>query len=76
VFDIELTDEQREELVDLQISAMRREFENRNRIAQLIRGDVAEDYVLSIYEWLIHTYTIGDPEYVNTQKRIREILFP
>ena len=75
VFAIDLTEEQKEELIQLQISALRSEFENRNRIAKLIRGDVAEDMVLSIYEWLIHTYTIGDPEYVKTQKRIREILF-
>ncbi len=76
VFDIDLTEEQKKELVELQVEAMRFEFENRSRIARLIRGDVTDDHVLSIYEWLIHTFTIGNPEYIRIQKKIRSILFP
>ena len=76
VFDIDLDEKQMKELVDLQVDAMRFEFENRKHIAQLIRGDVADDHVLSIYEWLIHTYTIGSEDYIRLQKKIRSILFP
>ncbi len=76
VFDIDLNEKKLKELVELQVEAMRYEFENRKYIAELIRGDVADDHVLSIYEWLIHTYTIGSEDYVELQKKIRSILFP
>jgi DNA-binding transcriptional ArsR family regulator len=76
VFDIDITDEQQQAVAELQMKIMGHEYENRRRIAELVRGDVADDEVLHIYEWLVHLYTIGNNEYVNAQKKIREILFP
>ncbi len=76
VFDIDITDIQKEKLVKLQMRIMELEYENRQKIAEMIRGDVADEEVLGAYDWLIHLYAIGNDEYVSVQKEVRSIIFP
>ncbi len=76
VFDIKLTDDDKKELADLMIESMRVEHQGRSKIGQLIKGDVADKKVLSLYEDLVKLYALGDSEWFKIQKRIREILLP
>ncbi|MHA1939345.1 MAG: hypothetical protein ACW97O_14130, partial [Candidatus Thorarchaeota archaeon] len=63
VFDIELSDDDRKELADLMIESMRVEHEGRAKIGQLIKGDVADKKVLSLYEDLVKLYAMGDDDW-------------
>ncbi|MHA2299992.1 MAG: hypothetical protein ACXACD_03455 [Candidatus Thorarchaeota archaeon] len=76
VFDIELSDDDRKELADLMIESMRVEHEGRAKIGQLIKGDVADKKVLSLYEDLVKLYAMGDDDWSKIQRRIRAILLP
>jgi hypothetical protein len=76
VFDIELSDDDRKELAGLMIESMRVEHQGRAKIGQLIKGDVADKKVLSLYEDLVRLYAMGDEEWFKIQKRIRELLLP
>ncbi|MFW9845764.1 MAG: hypothetical protein ACFFD6_03365 [Candidatus Thorarchaeota archaeon] len=76
VFDISLTDADKKELADLMIESMRVEHQGRGKIGQLIKGDVADKKVLSLYEDLVKLYAMGDEEWFKIQRRIREILLP
>ena len=76
VFDITITDDDRKELAGLMVESMRVEHQGRAKIGQLIKGDVADKKVLSLYEDLVQLYAIGDDEWFKIQKRIRAILLP
>jgi hypothetical protein len=76
VFDIELSDDDRKELADLMIESMRVEHEGRAKIGQLIKGDVADKKVLSLYEDLVKLYAMGDDDWSKIQRRVRAILLP
>jgi hypothetical protein len=76
VFDIDLSDADKKELADLMVESMRVEQQGRSKIGQLIRGDVADKKVLSLYEDLVKLYAMGDDEWFKIQNRIREILLP
>ncbi|MHA2002735.1 MAG: hypothetical protein ACW975_01025 [Candidatus Thorarchaeota archaeon] len=76
VFDITITDDDRKELAGLMVESMRVEHQGRAKIGQLIKGDVADKKVLSLYEDLVKLYALGDDEWFKIQKRIRAILLP
>jgi DNA-binding transcriptional ArsR family regulator len=76
VFDITITDDDRKELASLMVESMRVEHQGRGKIGQLIKGDVADKKVLSLYEDLVKLYAMGDDEWFKIQKRIRAILLP
>jgi hypothetical protein len=76
VFDIDLSVADKKELADLMVESMRVEQQGRSKIGQLIKGDVADKKVLSMYEDLVRLYAMGDDEWYKIQKRIREILLP
>ncbi|MFX1367696.1 MAG: hypothetical protein ACFFAY_03760 [Promethearchaeota archaeon] len=74
VFDIELSQAEKEELVELMMEAMRIENRGRAEIAKLIKGDVADKTVLSLYEDLVRLDALGSEEWMNIQKKIRKLL--
>jgi hypothetical protein len=76
VFDINLSDNDKKELADLMLESMRVEHQGRSKIGQLIKGDVADKKVLSLYEDLVRLYAIGNDDWFKIQKRIREIILP
>jgi hypothetical protein len=55
---------------------MRVEHQGRAKIGQLVKGDVADKKVLSMYEDLVKLYALGDDEWIKIQKKMREILLP
>ena len=75
-FDIELSDDDKKELAGLIIESMRVEHQGRSKIGQLIRGDVADKKVLSMYEDLVKLYAMDNEEWLKIQKRIRDLLIP
>ncbi|GAG56258.1 unnamed protein product, partial [marine sediment metagenome] len=52
------------------------QLEWRTKIAELVKGDVADKMILDQYETLVDYYSLGSKEYVDNIMRIREILFP
>ncbi|MHA1904973.1 MAG: hypothetical protein ACXABL_11110 [Candidatus Thorarchaeota archaeon] len=76
VFDLSITEEQRKELIDLQIQSYNIQSKARPEIAALIKGDVAEKKVLDMYEFLLQMHSLGSKEYMKLQHRIHDILFP
>ncbi|MHA1905906.1 MAG: hypothetical protein ACW98Y_01310 [Candidatus Thorarchaeota archaeon] len=74
-FDIELTDKQKDELVELRVAAYRKEVEGRAQIAKMIRSDVADKDVLSMFDFLVTMYAMGTDEYIEIHKKMRDILF-
>ncbi|MFX0054783.1 MAG: hypothetical protein ACFFAX_04370 [Promethearchaeota archaeon] len=76
MFDIDLTEKDKKELADLMVESMRMEHQGRAKIGQLVKGDVADKKVLSMYEDLVKLYALGDDEWIKIQKKMREILLP
>jgi hypothetical protein len=74
VFDIDLSKAEKDELVDLMMESMRIENRGRSEIAKLIKGDVADKTVLSLYEDLVRLDALGNEEWMKIQKRIRKLL--
>ena len=75
VFDINLTDKQKEELVELRIEAYRKEVEGRAQIAKMIRSDVADKDVLSMFDFLVTMFAMGSEEYIDIHRKMRVLLF-
>jgi hypothetical protein len=76
VFDIKISDADEENLMRLMAESMRIEHQGRSKIGQLIKGDVADKEVLSIYEDLVRLYALGDDEWLKIQRKMREVLIP
>ncbi|MFX0107399.1 MAG: hypothetical protein ACFE7R_03880 [Candidatus Hodarchaeota archaeon] len=74
VFDIDISEEEKKELTELMIEAIRIEQEGRSKVAKLIRGDVADKEVLGMYEDLVKAYSFGSKRWLEIQQRYRSIL--
>ncbi len=75
-FDLNVAKEERKELLELMVKKNLMQSEWRTKIAELVKGDVADKMILDQYEALVEYYAMGSKEYVNNIMRIREILFP
>ncbi|TFH08521.1 MAG: ArsR family transcriptional regulator [Candidatus Thorarchaeota archaeon] len=75
-FDLKVPEKERKELIELMTKRTVKKAEWRTKIAELVKGDVADKMVLDQYETLVDYYAMGFKEYVDTVMRIREILFP
>ncbi|MHA2376602.1 MAG: hypothetical protein ACXAB9_10580, partial [Candidatus Thorarchaeota archaeon] len=76
VFKLGVSEEQRKELIDLQIKSYNIQSKARPEIAAMVKGDVAEKKVLDMYEFLLQMHSLGSEEYMKLQNRIHDILFP
>jgi DNA-binding PadR family transcriptional regulator len=75
-FNLRLSKEQREELLELSVKRAKMQHEWRTKIAEMVSLDVANKEILSMYEMLLDYYSVGSKEYMDIIYRIREILFP
>ncbi len=75
-FNLDISEENREELLDLSIKRAKMQHEWRTKIAEMVSLDVANKEILSMYEMLLDYYSVGSKEYMDIIYRIREILFP
>ncbi len=75
-FDLNVVKGERKELLELMVKKNVMQSEWRTKIAELVKGDVADKMILDQYETLVEYYAMGSKEYVDNIMRIREILFP
>ncbi|MHA1613786.1 MAG: hypothetical protein ACTSYJ_03010 [Candidatus Thorarchaeota archaeon] len=75
-FDLNVADGKKKELLELEVKRRVMQLEWRTKIAELVKGDVADKMILDQYETLVDYYSMGSKEYVDNIMRIREILFP
>jgi len=75
VFDIDLTEDEKEDLVNLRLEAYKKEVEGRAQVAKMIRRDVADKDVLNMFDFLVTMYAMGTEEYIDIHKKMRDILF-
>jgi hypothetical protein len=75
-FNLNLSKEQREELLELSVKRAQMQYEWRTKIAEMVNLDIASKETLSMYEMMLDYYSVGSKEYMDTIYRIREILFP
>jgi len=75
IFDIELTDKQKQELNHLRIQAYKKEIEGRAEVAKMIRSDVADKHILNMFEFLVTLYAMSSEEYIDFHREMRDILF-
>ncbi|MHA1949430.1 MAG: hypothetical protein ACXAAO_01715 [Candidatus Thorarchaeota archaeon] len=75
-FNLDVSEEKREELLELSIKRAKMQHEWRTKIAEMVSLDVANKEILSMYEMLLDYYSVGSKEYMDVIYRIREILFP
>ncbi len=75
-FDLVVPENKKKELYELFTKRTVMQAEWRTKIAELVKGDVADKMVLEQYETLLDYYAMGSKEYVETIMKIREILFP
>ena len=74
-FDVRMTQEQQEELADLLLKKYRLEMQPRKEVANMIRGDLADKDLLNLFDFLIEIHSVGQEEYINLHRRMREIIF-
>jgi DNA-binding transcriptional ArsR family regulator len=75
-FDLKVSEGKKKELLELMVKRMIMQLEWRTKIAELVKGDVADKMILDQYETLVDYYSLGSKEYVDNIMKIREILFP
>ena len=75
-FDLDVAEGEKKELLELMVKRAVMQLEWRTKIAELVKGDVADKMILDQYETLVDYYSLGSKEYVDNIMRIRGILFP
>jgi hypothetical protein len=75
VFDIKLDSDARREVVGLLAKSELLKDSWRGKIADLARADVTDPEVVNMYHWLLDAYAVGNDEYVEIWRRIRQVLF-
>ena len=75
-FDLKVSKEKRKELIDRITQKTVMQAAWRSKIAELVKGDVADKMILEQYETLVDYYAMGSKDYVDNIMKIREILFP
>jgi hypothetical protein len=74
-FDLKIPKERRKELQELVMKGELMQVQWRTKIADLVKGDVADKDVLKIYETLLQLYSLGSEEYRDVLLKTRDILF-
>ena len=74
-FDVSLNQEHQQELVDLLLKKYKLEMQPRKEVANMIRGDLADKDLLDLFEFLIEIHSVGQEDYINLHRRMREIIF-
>ncbi len=75
VFNIKLNVNEKKQIVKLLTRSEILKDNWRGMISNLAREDVTNPEVVSMYYWLLDAYAMGDDEYVEIWRSIREILF-
>lgn len=75
-FDLNVSKDDRKELIERITQKTVMQSEWRTKIAELVKGDVADKMILDQYETLVDYYAMGSKDYLANIMRIREILFP
>ena len=75
-FNLEVSEEKREELIELSVKRAQMQHEWRTKIAEMVNLDIASKETLSMYEMLLDYYSVGSKEYMDVIHKIRAILFP
>ena len=75
-FNLKVSKEKRDELLDLSTKRVQMQYEWRTKIAEMVNLDIATKETLSMYEMLLDYYSVGSKEYMDTIYKIRAILFP
>ncbi|MFW9806204.1 MAG: hypothetical protein ACFFFK_05695 [Candidatus Thorarchaeota archaeon] len=75
-FNIKVTKEKREELLQLSVKRAQMQYKWRTKIAEMVNLDIANKETLTMYEMMLDYYSVGSEEYMDTIYKIREILFP
>jgi DNA-binding transcriptional ArsR family regulator len=75
VFRLDLTEELREELLDLavQIEVMR--YNGSKEINNLVQDDITEPKAVEMFDWLLWIYAIGNEDYLRLMQKVRAIVF-
>ncbi len=74
-FDIELTKQEVNELIEIRVKLELLQDRWRSKIAGLIKQDVMLPDIVDLYHWMLEAYAMGSDEYVQLFKRFGEILF-
>lgn len=75
-FNLKVSANKREELLELSVKRSQMQHEWRTKIAEMVNLDIANRETLSMYEMMLDYYSVGSKEYMDTIYKIREILFP
>ncbi len=75
-FNITLSKEKREKLLELSVKRAQMQYKWRTKIAEMVKLDIATKETLSMYEMLLDYYSVGSEEYMDVIQGIRKILFP
>lgn len=75
LFDIKLTEKQKEELNSLRLQVYKKEIDGRSEVAKMIRTDVADKKVLNMFEFLVTMYAMASDDYIELHKKMRDLLF-
>lgn len=75
-FDLKVPEDKRKDLIERITQKTVMQAQWRTKIAELVKGDVADKMVLEQYQTLVDFYAMGSKEYVDNIMKIREILFP
>ncbi|TFF92186.1 hypothetical protein EU545_01715 [Candidatus Thorarchaeota archaeon] len=76
VFDLPLSEEEMKQLIDLLLDTEVMRLRWAGKIEKLVQADVTDSKEVEIFDWLLWVYATGQPEYIETLNRTRELLFP
>ncbi len=75
VFNIKLDSQDRDEVVQLLTKSELLKDSWRGMIAGLVGDDVTDPEVVTMYHWLLDAYAMGNDQYIEIWRKIRQILF-
>ncbi len=74
-FDIEMTEAEKKEFVELRYKSFMMQLKGRPKIAKMVNIDVADKKVLHFYDFLLDMYSLGSDEYIDLWRKMRTLLF-
>lgn len=74
-FDIDMTEAEKKEFIDLRYRSFMKQLEGRQKIAKMVKIDVANKKVLHFYDFLLDLYSLGSDEVIDIWRKMRKLLF-
>jgi len=75
VFNLKLTEEEKQQLLDVAVKAELMKLEGAEVVEKLVSDDITDSKAIELLDWFLWVYATGKKEYCQLLDQVREIIF-